>query len=391
MGETFVGEQMRSLKFVIHLVVCVLLSGCWDRTEINDLAFVMGTALDLTDDGHILCTLQIAIPSSTEGGKSGGESSKSYVIAVEGENGNEIHQKLQKKSSRHLFYSHRSVVFLSEKLAKHGIDNALDIFTHDPRNRLKTYLMVVKGGEARSILQLKSPLKPVPIEAVRGMEVSGEDVAVTLRDFYILYGSEGANPVVGVVEPELRSNDPEKQIFRVAGTAVFKDLKLSGILDEKETLGQMWVTGKLRFGYLTAKLPKGNGQVGMILNHVDRKIITQIQQDSVQFKIQLDGQGSLLENNTALDINEPANFQLIQKALEDAAKKQVQEFIFKIQKEFKVDSVGFGQEIYKNYPDEWSRLKDQWDMRFPEVDISIEVNLRVHGAGMIHSTFELRE
>lgn len=383
---------MKVLKWMMLLGIVVLMSGCWDRTEINDLAFVMGTALDLTDDGDILCTLQIAIPSSAEGGKSGPDhSNKSFVISVIGKNGNEIHQKLQKKSSRHLFYSHRSVVFLSERLAKHGIENVLDIFTHDPRNRLKTYLMVVKGGEARNILQLNSPLKPVPIEAVRGMEGSGEDVAETLRDFFILYGSEGIHPVVGVVEPELHFDDPHKQIFRVAGTGVFKDLKLSGILDEKETLGQMWVTGKLRVGYLTAKLPKGNGQVGMVINHANRKIATQIHQDAVQFHIQLDGQGTLLENNSALDLNEPANLQLIKSGLEDAAKKQVQAYLTRIQKELKVDSAGFGQEIYKNYPDQWSRLRDHWDTRFPEADITLEVNLKVHGAGMIHSTFELRE
>lgn len=382
---------MRSLKYMF-LLVFVIISGCWDRTEINDLAFVMGTAIDLMDDGNLLCTLQIAIPSFAEGGKSGGESgNKFFVISAEGKDGNEIHLKLQKKSSRHLFYSHRSVVFLSERLAKHGIDNVLDIFTHDPRNRLKTYLLVVKGGEARNMLQLNSPLKQVPVEAVRGMEVSGEDIAVTFRDFFISYGSEGVHPVVGVVEPEIHSNDPHKQIFRVTGAGVFKDLKLLGLLNEKETVGQMWVTGKLKVGHITAKLPKGNGEVGMIINHVDRKIITQIQHNSVQFKIQLEGQGSLLENNSALDINEPKDLILIKKALEDAAKKQVQDFIFRIQKEYKVDSVGFGQEINKNNPDQWSRLKDQWDMRFPEAEISIDVNLRIHGGGMIHSTFELRE
>ncbi|MDR6550162.1 Ger(x)C family spore germination protein [Paenibacillus qinlingensis] len=380
---------MRSFRYIIILVVLVTTSGCWDRTEINDLAFVMGTALDLTDDGNILCTLQIAIPSSVEGSMgSKNSSNKSFVIAVEGKYGNELHQLLQKKSSRHLFYSHRSVVFLSERLAKHGIENALDIFTHDPRNRLKTYLVIVKGGEARSILQLNSPLKPVPIEAVRGMEVSGEDVAVTLRDFYLLLGSEGIHPVVAAIEPETHANDPHKQIYRVVGTGLFKNLKLTGMLNESDTLGQMWVTGKLKVGFISANLPNGDGQVGLVLNHVDSKIMTQMQQDSVHYKIQLSGTGSLDENNSALDINNPHEMQVIQQALETTAKKQVRQFLDKIQKEVKVDSVGFGQEIYKKYPEQWSKMKDQWDTLFPEVDIAVEVNLNVNGAGMVHSSFE---
>lgn len=381
---------MRTLKCIILLVSFVIICGCWDRMEMNDLAFVTGTALDLSDDGNILCSLQIATPS-TEGGTSSGGRDKFFIISAEGKSGNEIHQKLQKKSSRHLFYSHRSVVFISERLAKHGIQGALDIFIHDPRNRLRTYLMVVKGEEGQNILQMNYPLKQVPIEAVREMEISGDDLAVTLRDFFISSNSEGVHPVVGVIETDNHSKDPHKQLFSFAGAGVFKDLKLSGLLDIKETLGLMWVTDKLKYGRITANLPEGNGEVGMIITHADRKIITQTGHDSVQFKIQLKGLGSLVENNSGLDINEPKNLKLITKALEDQAKKQVQDVIFKIQKKYKVDSVGFGQEIYKQNPKKWTILKNQWDTRFPEADISVEISLTINGAGMVHSSFESRD
>lgn len=383
---------MRRLKYMI-LLIFVFISGCWDRMEMNDLAFVTGTAMDLSDDGNmLLCSLQIATPS-TEGGMGGGSGSKDkfFVISAEGKNGNEIHQKLQKKSSRILFYSHRSVVFISERLAKHGIQGVLDIFTHDPRNRLKTYIMVVKGEEGKNILQMNYPLKQVPIEAVREMENSGDDLAVTLKDFFISSESEGVHPVVGVIESDIHSKDPHKQLFRLAGAGVFKDLKLSGLLDINETLGLMWVTDKLKFGRITANLPEGNGGVGMLITHADRKIITQTGHDSVQFKIQLEGQGNLAENNSGLDINEPKNLKLVTKALEDAAKKQVQDVIFKIQKKYKVDSVGFGYEIYKHNPEKWAILKNQWDTRFPEADISVEVNLIINGEGMVHSSFEAKE
>ena len=226
---------MRRLKYMI-LLIFVFISGCWDRMEMNDLAFVTGTAMDLSDDGNmLLCSLQIATPS-TEGGMGGGSGSKDkfFVISAEGKNGNEIHQKLQKKSSRILFYSHRSVVFISERLAKHGIQGVLDIFTHDPRNRLKTYIMVVKGEEGKNILQMNYPLKQVPIEAVREMENSGDDLAVTLKDFFISSESEGVHPVVGVIESDIHSKSPHKQLFRLAGAGVFKDLKLSGLLDINE-------------------------------------------------------------------------------------------------------------------------------------------------------------
>ncbi|MZQ81375.1 Ger(x)C family spore germination protein [Paenibacillus sp. 5J-6] len=380
---------MRIPKYMI-LLILIFISGCWDRMEMNDIAFVTATGLDLAENGNIICYLQIAAPTSSKGGMSGGESSNnqnSYVIFAEGKTGNEVHQKLQKKSSHSLFYSHRSVVFISERLARHGTEDLLDIFTHDPRNRLKAYIMVVKDGDGKNERKMESLLKQIPSEVSKELQLSGDDVAVTLRDFFISSDSEGVHPVVGLIEPELGAIQSHKQIYRVAGTAFFKDYKLSGFLDGDETLAFMWVTDKLKFGRITTNLPHVSGDVGMMLIHTKGKIITQTEQDSVHFKIKLEGQGSLVENTTALDINDPNNLKLIKKTLEDTAKKQVQDFLAKIQKKYKVDSVGFGQEIYKNSPDKWALLKNEWDTQFAEADISVEVHLKLNGAGMVHSSF----
>ncbi|MCY9659234.1 Ger(x)C family spore germination protein [Paenibacillus chondroitinus] len=380
---------MSLFKYII-LLVFFFLSGCWDRTEMNDIAFVTATALDLADNGNIICYLQIAAPTTSKGGVSGGGSSNnqnSYVIFAEGKTGNEVHQKLQKKSSHSLFYSHRSVVFISERLARHGTENLLDIFTHDPRNRLKAYIMVVKDGDGKNERKMESLLKEIPSEVAKELQLSGDDVAVTLRDFFISSDSEGVQPVVGLIEPEIDSNHEHRQIYKVAGAGVFKGYKLSGLLDVNETLAFMWVTDKLKYGRITANVPQSSGEVGMMLIHTKGKIITQNAKDSVQFKIKLEGQGSLVENTSALDITDPDNMKRIKKALEDAAKKQVQDFLSKIQKKYQVDSVGFGQEVYKNNPNQWEALKDQWDRHFPEAEISIEVHLALKGAGMVHSSF----
>jgi spore germination protein KC len=367
--------------------------GCWDRTEINDLAIVTGTALDLAENGDLICTLHIAVPASPERSIDGGGANKGnyYVITAEGKSGNEIHRKLQKKSSRLLFLSHRSVVFIGERLARRGLQDVLDIFTHDPKNRLKTYLMIVKGGAARDILDMNNPLTEVPIEVVKEIRGSGDDLAVTLRDFYISYLSEGVEPVIGVVKREDGSKDPQHQMIAFTGAGVLDELKLVGLLDEKEALALLWITNKLQFGRITTTLAHDSGEIGMVLNHTRGKITIKNESDPLRFLITLDGQGSLVENNSELNINEPKDLERIQTALQDEVAKQMKQLLFKLQRKFKVDSVGFGQEIYKNSPKKWSAIKDQWDARFPEAQVEIDVNLTINGAGMIHSTFESSE
>ncbi|MCK9861200.1 Ger(x)C family spore germination protein [Paenibacillus sp. ATY16] len=382
---------MRVLKgALLFLVVCIL-GGCWDRMEINDLAFVTGTALDVQEDGSLFCTLQIAIPGSKEGSGGGGkgDSGSFYLISAKGNNGNEIHQALQKKSSRQLFYSHRSVVFISERLARQGINKALlDVFTHDPRNRLKTYMMIVKGGDARQILELNYPLKQVPLEVVNEMQRTGDEVAVTLRDFFIANQSEGIQPVVGVLELGDHLTDKKEQIFKAEGTGILKDLKLIGLLDEKETLSLMWLMNNLKYGRISTPLPEDQGKIGIMLNHTTSKIVTHADKNAVRFNVMLEGTGTVEENNSSLDVSDSAQMAMIKQAVENSVRKQVEQLLLKLQKKYKADSVGFGQEVYKSNPGKWKTLKKEWDAQFQNASITVDVDLTVNGAGMVHSTLQ---
>ncbi|RED58606.1 Ger(x)C family spore germination protein [Cohnella lupini] len=383
--------------FRIGLLFTVLIAtGCWDRTEINDLAFISGAAFDLNEDGKFLLSLQIAIPSSSQAGPGSGGSNRNekyFVISAVGKNANEAFEKLQKKSSRRLFTAHRSVIFIGESLAKNGVKDILDVYIHDPRQRLKTYIMVVKGGEGREILQIKYPFEQVPIEAVKEMEGLEGELAVTLRDFFIAASSEGINPVMGVIEAEdlsegLRGN--KNKIFSLAGLAVFKELKLVGFLDENETAGFIWLTDRLKQGRLSAELPEGAGTVGMVLNDTKRRITSQISGDRIKIELRLEGQGNISENNSRLDISLPNNLGIARVALEKSVENQVRDTLFKVQAKYKVDSVGFGREIYRNKPKQWKTLKNEWDHTFPDVEVSIEVKLTL-GTGMAGAPMQWKE
>lgn len=385
---------MKPFLYIGLLFTILTTSGCWDRTEINDLAFIAGTAFDLTDNGEYLLSHQIVIPASAQGGpgSGGSQNEKFFVISAVGKNINEAFFRLQKKSSRRLFTAHRVVIFIGESLSKHGIQDILDVYTHESKQRLKTYIMVVKGAEGRRLLQVKYPFEQAPSEAIKEMEALSSELAVTLRDFFLASSSDGISPILGVIMPEgLSEGVKENNIFKLAGTAIFKDFKLVGYLNENETNGFLWVTGRMKNGRISVKLTEGDGTVGMALDKANRKITSEISGDKIKFKIQLEGEGAIWENNTPLDISLPENLRFIQKALEKTVEKQVMDTLSKVQKRYKVDSVGFGQEIYRNKPKQWKALKEQWDHKFPEVDVSVAVKLNIIGSGMAGPPLHLKE
>ena len=386
---------MKPFMYIGLIIIILITSGCWDRTEINDLAFVMGTSLDLTDNGEIRGSVQVAVPITGQGApRGGGTQGKFFVVSAVGKSSNEVIQGLQRKLSRRLYYAHRSVVFVGEKLAKHGIKDILDFFSRDPHSRLRTFIMVVKGGEGREVLQVRYPYEEVPTEAVKEMEILGSDLGVTLRDLFMAASSDGIHPVMGVIEPAVPSEglDERKNIvFKLAGSAIFKDFKLAGLLDEKETGGLLWMTNHVKNGRITATLPEGYGNVGMILTNTKRTITPEIHGSKIKFKVELQGEGSLNENNTPLDVGQPKNLELVTKAMEKSVETQVRKFLSKIQKQYKVDIVGFGQEIYRKEPKQWKTLKDQWDKKFPEAEVSIAVKISIRGSGMAGAPLHLKE
>lgn len=69
-----------SVSFLI-----LLLAGCWDRVEINDLAIVVGIGLHKTDDDLIELSMQMVNPSSMISGQggSGGQQGNGQLTTVE--------------------------------------------------------------------------------------------------------------------------------------------------------------------------------------------------------------------------------------------------------------------------------------------------------------------
>ncbi|SFI37337.1 spore germination protein KC [Paenibacillus sp. UNC496MF] len=390
---------MTLLRCACACFALLFLSGCWDRTEINDLAFITGAAFDKTKEGAYLLSVQIAVPSASGeiggggGGGGGGKQKKFFVLSAVGKNANEAFLMIQKKSSRKLFTAHRSVIFIGEALGRQGIGEMLDVFTHDPRQRLRTYMLVVKGGEGREILKSSYPFEQAPVEAVKEMEIGRSELAVTLRDFFMASSGQGTDPVIGVIAAEGKEKGDvrsDTELFELAGTAVFKDLKLVGMLDGYETDGFLWAAGRMKKGRTNAKMP-GGGVVGMEVNHADRRIVADASGKRLRLKISLTGEGTIVENNSRYDVSRPDNLDIARRALEMAVERQVRAALSKLQTRYRADSAGFGSALYRRHPKEWRALQGDWHRRYAEADIAIDVQLKIAGSGMAGPPLQLND
>lgn len=392
-----------------RILICVLLpillvtGGCWDRIEVNDIAFVMGVAFDRTEKGEIEATAQILLPQGGGGGEGagGGDKKKYFVESATGKNLLEAEQRMQQKLSRRLFKGHRRVVVIGEKLARHGLKEMLDSLSRDPGSRLRTIILVSKGMEGRELMNLQYPLERVPAEAIREMENVGAAIEVTLRDFLNTASAEGIQPTMATIQSaptgetkkEGKEQSGEKdKVLQLTSIAVFKDLKLVGYLEEEAMSGFLWVTGKFRRGIVSAKLPDEQGEVSIDIRNAASIITPEISDGQLRYRVEIRGEGIIRENNSNLDLTVQKNVDLVIEAAKKSILKDIDSAITKAQEDYQADVFGFGSALYQAQPQQWQAVKADWDKIFPEVEVAVAMkDLTIRRIGMTGPPLQLKE
>jgi spore germination protein KC len=110
----------------------------------------------------------------------------------------------------------------------------------------------------------------------------------------------------------------------------------------------------------------------------------------IQIALHLNGEGTIVENNTSLDPTKPKDLQLIQDELSQTTQVSVGQLVKKVQKQYKTDIFGFGERVHQQYPYQWKTMKQQWNQNFPDLHVSVSVNIQCKYPGETHSKITKR-
>jgi spore germination protein KC len=383
---------------MILVISLFFLTGCWDRTELNDLAIELGWGLDAAKNNGIQITAQFIIPSNVGISQNGGgQKGKSFFIeAGTGKDTLEAVQNMQTKLSREVFRGHRRVIVIGEQLARRGLASVLDTYSRDPEIRLRADALIVKGSTAKQFLETSYPLENIPaLGALKEHKQIGGLGDTSLLSFLMAATSDGITPILPVIELIHSSNKQDQtgfKGFQIVGGAIFnKDLKLVGFVNKQEGSIALWLVNQLSKLTLTANVPQGKGNASLYLLKLNSKIIPIIQGHTIKYNIVLSGEGAIRENNTNLDLTQPKNITLLEHVLEKEAEKQALQTIKKVQKQYGSDVFGLGEAIHQKYPSQWNGLKENWDSQFRKVQVSVHANLTIRRVGLTGPSIQLKK
>lgn len=386
-------------KLLCALPLMVLLEGCWDRTELNDLALITALAFDKGKNNNVRVSVQLVIPQNQSGGivAGGGGSSatqkRTTIRKAEGIDTADALSKLQRVIPRKQFWGQCKMFIFSEDVAKSGIQEQLDFLLRHPQPRERGLIFVSKG-KAADTLELFPAMERSSAEALRKLSDLKISMQVTMEQLSIMLKGEAqaASLPLLYILPKAKSADPYQTIPYIFGTAVFKKDKMIGTIPEDLTRGVLWIKNEIREYTVTFKM-KGVGRTGKAHSgnislkpiRARIKLIPKIQGEQWSMTVKVSSEGDIIQNGTILNPLNPELLAQINQAYQKDITKRIQSALDEVQHRLKTDIFNFAREFHRKYPKQWEASKDRWNEIFPELKVKIEVHTNITRTGNLNA------
>ncbi len=289
----------------------------------------------------------------------------------------ETRQTRQPKLDKKFILGLERIIITSEKGAKFGVEPWINILFANP-NVSDTGYFVVSKERAMDILAVKIPGYPGSADYIEGMirhstEFNFFTDKYKLIDIYISIAGEGKNVVVPYIE--IQNNN-----LRITGMAVFKKDKFVRKLDLSEARTMNLLRENKVRGMLN--IQKGPKEFVEFNATSKRKVkCKKTGKDKYSFTIDLSIKGNIVSNLIYDDIyDDPKVAKKFEAAMNKEVEKMCNEFIEKMQKEYKQDLLQLGSIAAAKY----GRNKGtDWDevVSNSKIKVNVETKLDVQSRG----------
>ncbi|KRE69635.1 hypothetical protein ASL11_14745 [Paenibacillus sp. Soil750] len=380
-------------RIVIIILTVLLLTGCWGRREVNEIAIVTATGIDLMENDSIRVTLLLAVPrligtsSVNGGGDSKLEVTAGWVVSEQGKTVMEAYNNLQGKLPRKIFFSHNRVIVIGEKLARNGTLPILDFFIRNKQSQLKSTIIVTKF-EATDVLKFKPKFEKLASEVMKGELHESSGTSVQLGRFITMLMDEGQEayaPQISIV-PSEKGGDGSTNLMVSQGAAVFQGDRLVGWLNDIEIMELLWLRNEKQEGVVTLEIPKklGGGYVSGEMTNVHSKVVPIQQNGTITVDIEISSLLNVYENTSKLDLNSLKDRSILSNLFAKEVMGDIEMLCTKVQKELRSDIFGFGQKMYKQDPQIWkTNYANNWKAMFPEIEVDTLAKIMVVQTGLI--------
>jgi spore germination protein KC len=385
------------LPFV--LILLIFGTGCWNRRELNNLAFAGVIGIDKAGNDFEVSVL-VMDPNAASAKKPSSGRSPSVLYHAKGETVPQAIRRMAAVTPRHLYFSHIRMLIFGEQLARDGIRDTLDFLSRNNEIRTDFYFAISKGTTARELLGVFTPLETLSANNMFGtLEVSRKTwaptVPVQLDDLMSDLISEGKHPVLSTIQIQgdpkqaASKNNLEKVdtpgVLQYTGLAVLKKDKLVGWLNEDESKAYNYVQDKVKRTIGVVGCP-GGGNISSEVIRSKTDVTGKVVQGKPQINIHIRVEASIQDVECKIDFTKKETIEDLDKRANRKLEAIIEHTIENVQKKYEVDIFGFGEVIHRANPRAWKKLKTNWDDEFTNLPVQVTADIKTVRLGTVSNS-----
>lgn len=392
---------MKLTRVLLLILCCVVLSGCWDKVEIDRKIFVSVIGIDLGKDSgkekekevkkikpdepfqerlqQKKLALTYGFPDISELGPGKSGTAKDQFINVEASSMEDGLLEATSRSSRSINVGQTKLIMLSSSILEQPetFKEILDyIARHANLNKMMN--IVIAEGKAEDYAKYKPPMEKSIEYYLSGLMESNKRNAtilpVTVNEVLVLLAQNG-NAIIPRIEIEKEKNE-----IMLSGVAVIKNYILKGYLTRVEVADLEIMRGKVRGGKRV--IYRDGHPVDINIEDIDRKIRVSGDKNKLKFDIDIRLEGQLREYYQDKIVFSKEELSSLEKDFSNSISEECDVIAKMLQREFAVDPIGFREYLEQRKPGLWWEVKDKWEEVYKNADITVNVDTKIRRIGV---------
>jgi Ger(x)C family germination protein len=376
-------RRVKRLKRIIlstSVLLCLLiLEGCWDAKELDDLAVPLVVTFDTIlesekeypDDKFLV---SLGIPIFYEDAEK-----KFHVVETSGKIVGDARERRNSQLGEQVIFGQMQLLLIGEELAKtEDLLEITDILTRNPSVKASLFVVVVKG---RAVDLINKPIHDYPNVGLylKALLKGSKDTIFYPYTTLFDLNRELLSYETAVLVPHI--------IYRgehivLAGSCLVNKGRVAGDLGRDETETAVMLRGINCRGILAFDALK-DGEVideATFAGTNSRKVIVKREGGKYIFNIQIKLAGIIVEHKEQNPMQDGTDLiKVFQDSLEQHIKKRAEAFIEKTQEEYKFDALCLANYIKAHTREKLT--KEDIDKIVQESEINVEVKVKIRNAG----------
>ncbi len=387
---------MKLFKILIICLLPFLITGCYDRKELDDLAYVIALGMDKGENENLNITYQIAIPLKISGtdSKSGKENYTNYTVSAPSLYlGN---SEVNTLTSKEVNLSNVKLIVYSEDLAKEDLTGHISELIANVDIRPKTTLAICKGKSEDFLSEISPVLEASPARFYElffsSSNYTNKTISSELIDFYtsaqniqqdahaIILENKKEEDSEKSSNQDSNSSEQKNTKIETTGIAVFNGGTMIGEIPITQALPHLIIKNDLNQGVIgIPDIYSGDETVSLSISPSRKNSIKVYYQDSVPHaQITAHINAHILSSESTTDYIDKENRNTLKESLEQEISKQICEYLILL-KELNSDIVGIGN-YAKNTCLTWEEFENlHWKDNFKncvfEIKTIVDLNV----------------